>query len=96
MQSSLSNAYFKPNNRQKIQSMAAETPADRGMVTTQATRISFAIPQFTCLYRSAAPTPITLPTTTWVVETGAPNRFAISTEAAAESWEFRLWSGRSL
>ncbi len=63
---------------------------------THAVIISFAIDQFTILYLSAEPTPITLPTTTWVVETGAPNQLAAMTDTEADNCEFRLLTGLSL
>ena len=49
------------------------TSADAGMVTIQATTISWATFQRTLLMRSAEPTPMIAELTTWVVLTGPPN-----------------------
>ena len=57
-------------------------PADAGMVTNQATTIFFATPQRTAEILCPAPTPIMLEETTWVVETGPPNRAAPRMTAA--------------
>ena len=50
--------------------------ADMGMVTIQATTMSFATFQRTAETRRAAPTPTIAPVIVWVVETGMPRPVA--------------------
>ena len=67
-----------------------EATAEHGMVINQAVTISFPMFQLTIRYSSAEPTPIIPPTTTCVVETGAPVKVANRIEVPEDIMEFKL------
>ena len=62
------------------------------MVMTQATTMFLIIPQRTAEILCPAPTPMMLEETTWVVETGPPNKAAPRITAAEAVWAQKAWT----
>ncbi|BAA29730.1 117aa long hypothetical protein [Pyrococcus horikoshii OT3] len=74
---------YHPINRSTLNIIPAIIPAT-GTVTNQEIIISFTTLLFIAFTPLANPTPITAPTTVWVVEIGIPSQLAIKTTVAAE------------
>ena len=69
--------------------------ADAGIVMNQARMMFFATPHLTADILCAAPTPIMLEETTWVVETGPPNKAAPKITVAEDVWAQNAWTDLS-
>src|SRR5690349_20930875 len=76
--------------------MRAATHADAGIVVPHACKMCFATLHRTDETRSAAPTPMTLVATTWVVDTGMPAAVEPKRTAAEATCESKAWTGSSL
>ena len=76
----------------RIRKLRAAIIAEAGMVMTQAKMILLATPHRTADTLCAAPAPMMLEDTTWVVETGPPSNAAPRITAAEEVWALKAWT----